>query len=107
MPGFNQKGPMNEGSMTGRGLGRCAASPRNVGDTQDMAGVGSGYGRGQGRAMGRGRCQRIWPGEGMARDAQVSQQLQPAGDEALKLRVRQLENELEALRHQMKRVDNQ
>jgi len=26
MAGFNQKGPLEQGSMTGRGLGRCASS---------------------------------------------------------------------------------
>lgn len=29
MPGLNGKGPMNEGAMTGRGLGRCNANNRN------------------------------------------------------------------------------
>jgi len=40
MPGFNRMGPLNQGPMTGRGLGPC--------------GGGRAYGRRTGRGMGRG-----------------------------------------------------
>lgn len=70
MPGLNQTGPMGQGPMTGRGLGRCAdaawksnaKSPnQNSMDEQDTttfgnrgAFMGMGFGRGRGcRGMGR------------------------------------------------------
>jgi len=52
MPGFNQRGPLNEGPMTGRGLGRCAVPSQDAGGTQDATWNTQGYGRGGGRAMG-------------------------------------------------------
>ena len=50
MPGLNGQGPMNQGSMTGRGLGRCAA-PGASEDYLDTAGRGFVRGRG-----GQRRC---------------------------------------------------
>lgn len=32
MPGFNKKGPMGKGPMTGRALGRCGDSKGQLGD---------------------------------------------------------------------------
>ena len=114
MPGLNQKGPMNEGAMTGRGLGRCTNPNVNTFGAQDTAGNGQGIGRGQGglgqgcgRGIGRGRGQRNWSAAVPAAATQMSQQVQPAEDEALKLRVHQLESELEAIKNQMTQVDNQ
>lgn len=107
MPGFNQRGPLNEGPMTGRGLGRCAASSQDAGGTPDATWNAPGYGRGGGRAMGRGRCRRAWRGVDPAGDAQVSRLLQPARNEPLALKVRQLESELEVIKNQLKQVDNQ
>ncbi len=61
MPGFNQKGPMGQGSMTGRRMGRCTnygASLKNqTSETKENSnenlpenfqGRGLGYGRGRG-----------------------------------------------------------
>ena len=69
MPNFNQTGPMGQGPMTGRRMGRCAnssASPKsnetltsenpieNPTIPQRGRGVGLGLGRGgRGRGMGR------------------------------------------------------
>ena len=61
MPGFDRKGPMGQGPMTGRGLGRCA-NPDNTenstdnpdGNTMADRGPGRGPGRGMGRGAGRG-----------------------------------------------------
>ncbi len=50
MPGLNQRGPMNEGPMTGRKQGDCARpgfSRRNAG------GCGQGMGRRGGQGYGR------------------------------------------------------
>ena len=45
MPNFDGKGPRGEGSMTGRGMGRCNGG-------QASRGLGRGQGRGQGRGFG-------------------------------------------------------
>jgi len=74
MPGLNQKGPMGEGAMTGRQMGKCTnfgakaknAEQRNVvpeSENQqntaafnESAGMGFGRGRrGMGRGIGRGQ----------------------------------------------------
>ena len=36
MPGFNGKGPRDEGPMTGRGLGRCATKDTKDSDPQTI-----------------------------------------------------------------------
>ncbi len=55
MPRFDGTGPLGQGSMTGRGLGKC--NPANT-DENVIYGVGRGgipYGCGQGRMFGGGR----------------------------------------------------
>lgn len=65
MPGLNRKGPLGEGPMTGRRMGRC--NPENKGKNEDeimqdrnmdAPGKGRGFGhrpgRGRGRGFGRG-----------------------------------------------------
>jgi len=72
MPGFNQKGPMGQGPMTGRRMGRCTdfgeslkgqISTKAEVETKDSGlvnqagfpGRGLGFGRGRGRGgTGRG-----------------------------------------------------
>ncbi len=67
MPGFNQTGPMGQGPMTGRRMGRCTnygSAPNNQqpaesdgsnnNGNQPMAGSGFGRGRGFGNGWGRG-----------------------------------------------------
>ncbi len=68
MPGLNQRGPMNDGPMTGRGRGLCMG---NVAAGQGFVG-GYGMGRGlrngcrawggSGRGMGRGGNYGHWAG---------------------------------------------
>jgi len=63
MPRFDGTGPLGQGSMTGRGLGKC--NPANT-DENVIYGVGRGgipYGGGRGRAFGGGRG-RGWYGAG-------------------------------------------
>ncbi len=74
MPGLNQKGPMGEGAMTGRRMGKCtnfgakvknAAQPnvvpeseiqQNTASFDESAGMGFGRGRrGMGRGFGHGQ----------------------------------------------------
>jgi len=65
MPKLNRKGPMGEGAMTGRKLGKC--NPENKGKTdeeilqsktesaQTSRGMGNGQGKGMGNGQGRGK----------------------------------------------------
>ena len=69
MPGFNQRGPMGDGPMTGRRMGRCTSygaqevhNRENLSDNTPEQVYGRGLGRGPragmgmgGRGMGRGR----------------------------------------------------
>lgn len=75
MPGFNQTGPMGQGPMTGRKMGRCSnlgTNPQNqTAESKDNAiknmpdnfqGRGFGFGRGRGRGgqgFGMGRRNRF------------------------------------------------
>ncbi len=69
MPGLNQTGPMGQGSMTGKKMGKCTNfGAKNQKTTDDKAqenipatgqGMGRGLGRGQGgQGMGLGRKHR-------------------------------------------------
>jgi len=66
MPGLNQKGPMGQGSMSGRKMGQCTnfgtnvksdSSTNNTSSTESLlennSGNGLGAGKGQGMGMGR------------------------------------------------------
>lgn len=56
MPNRNNMGPLGDGPMTGRGLGKCKGAA-NTDDTA-QSGRGAGMGRrGNGRGMGRGMNQ--------------------------------------------------
>lgn len=48
MPNFDQTGPMGEGSMTGRKMGKCS---KNESEKTNFWGKGC---RGKGRGVGRG-----------------------------------------------------
>jgi hypothetical protein len=78
MPGFNQKGPMGQGSMSGRKMGKCTNFGANVKQDTSVAneiptettpennagrGFGAGKGMGQGRGMGMGRQHRFRNGQ--------------------------------------------
>lgn len=57
MSGFNQKGPMEQGSMTGRRMGRCTSYGANLKDQvgEDNQNLNeSFFGNLQGRGLGRG-----------------------------------------------------
>jgi hypothetical protein len=71
MPGFNQTGPMGQGPMTGRRMGRCTNSGKNIenqtttenenpcNDLSDkMSGRGLGWRRWFGFGQGQGGCGR-------------------------------------------------
>mgnify|MGYP003588717853 CR=1 FL=1 len=72
MPGFNQRGPMGDGTMTGRRMGRCtnfgtnaenqSESQSNSSSNQNLnRGIGCSCGVGKG--MGRGRQNRFRGGQ--------------------------------------------
>ncbi|MFO7868514.1 MAG: DUF5320 domain-containing protein [Bacteroidales bacterium] len=75
MSNLNRKGPLNEGPMTGRKLGRC--NPDNKGKSDEeiyqqqdntYTGRGQGFGRGFGRraqSRGRGRGMGLGRGQNM------------------------------------------
>ncbi|MBW1713586.1 MAG: DUF5320 domain-containing protein [Deltaproteobacteria bacterium] len=59
MPGFDRTGPLGQGPMTGRGLGRCGPVGTRAGAGYGYGwwpgyGWGGGFGRGPGRGFGRG-----------------------------------------------------
>ncbi len=88
MPGFNQRGPMNEGPMTGRGQGICTGNqPMN-----------QGFGMGMGRRRGqRGRQAPGWGprfGQGFTAPVVDTQN-------TLKNRKEMLEAELAAIERQI------
>jgi len=74
MPGFNQTGPMGQGSMTGRKMGKCTnfgaqGQEQTSNDAQDNTqNLSQGFGRGgMGRGMGRGMARGFGGGRGMGR----------------------------------------
>lgn len=71
MPGLDGRGPNGNGSMTGRGLGRCKG---NYADNNNQANSdipiqnnNNLFGRGFGRGMGRGMSNRGGRGRGFGR----------------------------------------
>ena len=95
MPGFNQTGPQGFGPMTGRGQGACGN--RNL--TGD--GYGAGYG---GRGCGRGFGGNRGMGRGMGRGLAPAAAPVPGAtnETSLQDRARMLEEELNAIKAQLK-----
>ena len=52
MPGGDRTGPSGKGPRTGRGLGPCGTTEKQL---EDNRGLGRGLGRGPGRGLGLGR----------------------------------------------------
>ena len=103
---------MNEGPMTGRGMGQCSgAYTQETGTPANMAQNAPGYGYGQGRGMGMGRrgCQPPRRGMGMGRGAQMQMtpQAPPATKASLTARAQQLEVELQAIQSELKKMDTE
>ena len=102
MPGFNQRGPMNEGPMTGGGRGYCTGA---VNPAQGFAGRGNGMGMGRQRgrrgyqdAPGWGR------GYGAGQWATPAPEAAPATKATLQNSVDMLEAELAAVKNQLKNL---
>lgn len=102
MPGLNQRGPENMGPMTGRKMGRCISDNAYPGPDYGVAGR-RGYGQGAGFSRGRG-CGRgfgprgAWTGQSAAGPAAS------LAEEDLHLRAKALEQELEAVRNELKNL---
>jgi hypothetical protein len=97
MPGFNQRGPMNEGPMTGLGRGRCtgAVDPgQGFAGRGNAMGMGRQYGRRGYQASGRGRGYVQWAAP--ATDSIDKKTLQNSVD--------MLESELAAIKNQLKNL---
>ncbi len=103
MPGLNQRGPMNNGPMTGWGRGICAG---NITPGQGVAGGGYPLGRslgrrgcqaagwGGGRGVGRGGNYGPWAGSSPAVPTQT----------ILQNRADMLEAELAAIKNQLNKL---
>lgn len=96
MPGFNRRGPDNQGPMTGRGRGLCTG---NAGYAGYDAGFGRGFGPGYGRGRGRRWAQGGFGGRGMG--PWGGAQAAPESPDDLKQRAEWLESELAAVRQQL------
>ncbi len=68
MPGFDQTGPVGQGPMTGRRMGKCTnygaglkngPVAENESDAENVPGRGRGMGRGKGRGRGAGNQNRF------------------------------------------------
>ena len=93
---------MNEGPMTGRGLGQCTGA---YGQGQDTgAAPGMGWGGGQGRGMGLGRRGCRYPRGGMGRGARFQFQAPQPTKASLTARAQQLEAELKAVQDELKQM---
>ncbi len=60
MPRFNQQGPMGEGPMTGRKMGKCTNYGEKIASTEEQLNEnveigGRGFGMRRGRCFGQGR----------------------------------------------------
>ncbi|WP_028580888.1 DUF5320 domain-containing protein [Desulfogranum japonicum] len=101
MPGFDGSGPVGQGSMTGRAMGRC-----NPAAAESSAGAWSGYGRGMACRRGRGgRGGFAGRGMGMGQGCFQgnTQGFQVDEKESLRAQASQLQESLQAIQ---KRLDD-
>ncbi len=99
MPGFNQRGPMNEGPMTGGGRGYCTGA---VDQAQGFAGRGNAMG--MGRQGGRRGFQAPGWGRGAGQWAGTAPAMGSVNQDTLQNSVDRLETELAALKNQLKNL---
>ncbi|OQY52466.1 MAG: hypothetical protein B6230_02625 [Desulfobacteraceae bacterium 4572_89] len=98
MPGFNQRGPMNEGPMTGRRQGVCGRGTDSGAQGGTFDAMGYGRGRGMGRRGGSG------PGWGRGYGQMNTSFTPPATEESLKMRAQTLEAELDAIKNDLAKL---
>lgn len=99
MPGFNQRGPMNEGPMTGWGRGICNGNTRPV-MGYGQGGYGTG-GYGMGRGYGRRGCKVPGRGMGWGRNAAPWTAEADLDQTTLRSRAAFLESELAEIKRRL------
>ena len=108
MPGFDQRGPMNEGPMTGRQAGRCSVN-MNYENTASVSnssfGIRPGLGRGRRALVGRRGFQGVRWGWGMVQRSNASSDCISASEDTLNRRAQQLRSELEAIKNELRQID--
>lgn len=97
MPGFNQRGPMNEGPMTGRRRGVCTGVAADPGQGFSGRGYGRGFGRRGSQVPGWGRGYGQWASPAMG----------SVNQDALQNRVNMLEAELSAVKNQLRNLSEE
>jgi len=100
MPGFNQRGPMNEGPMTGKRQGNCVRGFDTGSQYSTFTPMGYGRGRGMGRRGGQG------PGQGRGYGRMETTSPVPATMESLKLKAQSLEAQLDDIKNELARLSN-
>jgi hypothetical protein len=67
MPGLNSRGPLGEGPMTGRSMGRCTPENKGKSEEEILQNRDSSRkpGQGFGRGLGLGRGPRLGGGQGL------------------------------------------
>ncbi|MFP4167548.1 MAG: DUF5320 domain-containing protein [Desulfonatronovibrionaceae bacterium] len=101
MPGFNGTGPLGQGPVTGRGMGRCTgAVPAGA-----VPGRGFGFGFGMGRGFGRGRGRGFGPGPMTAWYGYAPPATEPVDEKtAIENQIKGLENQLEILNNRLNEI---
>ena len=103
MAGFNQRGPMNEGPMTGRGRGICTGA---VDPDQGVARRNNtmGYGMGRGRGRNRNFSQSPGWGRGAGQWNLPVTEPDPVARDTWQDRANRLEAELAAVKQQLREL---
>ncbi len=103
MPGYDRSGPMGQGPMTGRGMGRCNDN-KSVGQARPGF---YGYRRGGGRGFGRNARRGFGPGFGFGRAVNDTEAAYDNVDRKKVLEDQQafLEDELAAVKAELKKED--
>lgn len=99
MPGFNGTGPLGQGAVTGRGMGRCTGAV--PADAVPARGFGLGMGRGFGRGRGRGFGpvpMSAWHGYARPATEQVDEKT------ILENQIKGLQNQLEMLNKRLNEI---
>ena len=96
MPGLDQRGPEGRGTMTGRRKGICQS--QGFADIKTACGFGS--------SRGKGNCHRNGAGRRFGRRPSVGRAEMYQTEASLQDRARILEDELNAVKDQLKAMSN-
>jgi len=111
MPGFDRRGPLGQGPMTGRGLGLCSGYSRPFGLRgpglawkHGWYGRGRGFGFGRGLGFGRGYGRGYYPAYPV--DYPAYEPAPREEEKMLKDYVSELEEELSAVKKRLQEIEN-